>query len=57
MIKIPENLWMIFDPIDGMYFYRSEKEALKAIKKWEREDRDVQQYTEYLAPVKYTRSQ
>lgn len=36
-MQIPEEIYVIFDLIDGPHFYKSETQALRDLKKWQEE--------------------
>ena len=39
-VQIPDELWGVFDPMDGYHIFKSETDAWKTYGKWEKEAYD-----------------
>ncbi|MEE9214825.1 MAG: hypothetical protein V3U54_08545 [Thermodesulfobacteriota bacterium] len=39
-MRIPEKVWIVFDPMDGPHVFKSRREAEKTMRKWEKEAKD-----------------
>lgn len=57
-LRVPEVIWVIFDPLDGPHYFKSEKAARKTYKKWgkEAENRLSDSFWDMSEPEEYRRT-
>jgi hypothetical protein len=53
--EAPPELWIVIDPCDGPHIFKSEKEAKRTMKEWEKEAKDVaaDSYWDMTGPFRY----
>ena len=57
-MKIPKQVWIIFDPLDGPHIFTSKKKAKIVLKKWQSEAEDQSDSVwDMEGPIGYTNDQ
>ncbi len=56
--RVPKEIWLVFDPMDGPHIFESLKACKKTLAKWHRTAKDdrYDSYWDMVGPVKYIAS-
>lgn len=55
-MELPKEFWIVLDPMDGPHVFRTRKEAMKTLKRWEKEAEEyafVDSYWDMTGPLRY----